>query len=525
MADKSILTRFGEAIGLIDAGDIADGLDVLDRGVAEEIEKAKAIPTETLGSTNVLDIGGYLVEFERIRELFGERRFETYDRMVKDTTIVAAGVRLMLNLLANAEWSVSPAEGQEDNPRAKEIADLAYSAMFDMTTNWSTIVRKVAMYRFQGFSIMEWTAKRRDDGAIGFMDIENRPQRSIVRWLRDASGTVEAVVQRLTASAQEVTIPRSKFIYGVDDTLTDSPEGMGLYRHLAVTAERLKEFLDLEKIGYETDLRGIPIARAPLGELQAEVKAAPDGDGKKKAEAARSAKLKPLRDFISKHVRNLKTGLLLPSDTYHTSTPDSSISTTTPKWAVDLLNGESSSFDAMAKAIVRMNEELARVLGVEHLLLGTGGTGSLALAQSKIGTFYLTITSTLMEMVEIFERDFIGPLADLNGWPEELIPSLGVSEINEMDIEMVSRVLMNLATAGATIMTSDPAIPEMYAKVGLTPPPEREDPVDLGLAPDPKNPDAKLENNPEDQVAKRRIIKSARSAARQIRADMMKRAA
>lgn len=524
MADKSIWTSIGQAFGLIDSGDIAEGLTAIDTGIAEEIEKARAIPTDTLGSMNVMDIGGFLVEFERVRELFGERRFDTYDRMVKDTTIVAAGVRLMLNLLANAEWTVSPAEDQENNPRAKEIADLAYSAMFDMTTTWSTIVRKVAMYRFQGFSIMEWTAKRRDDGAIGFMDIENRPQRSIIRWLRDASGTVEAVVQRITKDAQEVTIPRSKFVYGVDDTLTDSPEGMGLYRHLAITAERLKEFMELEKIGYETDLRGIPIARAPLGELQAEVKAAPDGAPKKQAEAARTAKLKPLRDFISKHVRNLKTGLMLPSDTYHTLTPDSSISTATPKWAVELLNGNSTSFDAIAKAIVRMNEELARLLGVEHLLLGTGGTGSLALAQSKIGTFYLTITSTLMELVEIFERDFIGPLADLNGWPEELIPSMGVSEINEMDIEMVSRVLMNLATAGATVLPTDPAIPEMYEKIGLTPPPVDAN-RDALLAPDTGNQDTPLANNPEDQVTKRRVIKSARGVARQLRADMMKRAA
>src|SRR3546814_20251145 len=64
---------------------------------------------------------------------------------------------------------------------------------------------------------------------------------------------------------------RAKIVYAVDDTLSDSPEGLGLFRHLAKTAYRLETFLSLEEIGFTTDLRGIPVARAPLGELRQEV--------------------------------------------------------------------------------------------------------------------------------------------------------------------------------------------------------------------------------------------------------------
>src|SRR3546814_18259296 len=85
---------------------------------------------------------------------------------------------------------------------------------------------------------------------------------------------------------------------------------------------------------------------------------------------------------------NAKSGMLLPSDPYQAFSVDKSTTiSTTPKWALELLSGDSTSFDAMANAINRMNQELARLLGVEHLLLGADGSGSLALARSKVGTF------------------------------------------------------------------------------------------------------------------------------------------
>src|SRR3546814_19917463 len=71
---------------------------------------------------------------------------------------------------------------------------------------------------------------------------------TITQWFRDEGGTVEAVVQRVPGRA-DVTRPRAKIVYAVDDTLSDSPEGLGLFRHLAKTAYRLETFLSLEEIG------------------------------------------------------------------------------------------------------------------------------------------------------------------------------------------------------------------------------------------------------------------------------------
>jgi hypothetical protein len=295
---------------------------------------------------------------------------------------------------------------------------------------------------------------------------------------------------------------------------------------MAKTSVRLEMFLALEEIGFTTDLRGIPVARAPLAELRQEViDAGPEGSAARAtAEARRTSLLRPLRNFLDKHVRNEKTGMLFSSDTYIATSPDKAQTpSAVPKWAIELLNGDSQSFEAMAKAIDRMNQELARILGVEHILLGADGGGSLALARSKVGTFYLTVTSTLLDLLEIYDRDLLAPWADLNGVPDDMIPEMGVNEISDRDLEQVLTALKDLATAGAPLMPDDPAVGEIYDLLGLTRPPERVDEMDLSLNPGrtdpgtgkkpaPANSNDPMANNPEDKtVAKARVLRSRRN--------------
>lgn len=486
----------------------------------EAIEKVS--PTQTLGTTMTTAseiIGVTTTTDDRALNLHGQQRYIRFQEMVRDVAIVAASVRLFLNLMANAVWTVNPPDGLNANeePVAQGYADQMYDWLFGMTSSWSSVVRKTAAFRLHGFAILEWTAKRDPDGSIGLLDIEHRPQQTIARWLRDQGGTIEGVVQQVSGR-QPVTLPRSKIVYAVDDVLTDHPEGVGLFRHLYFTSERLRQFLELEEIGFTTDLRGIPIARAPLGEEEAKVVAAgPEGsEARGKASAILSSKLKGLRDFVNKHIRNKMMGLLLPSDTYVGKTVDGGTTpVSVPKWALELLNGDSSSFEAMDKAVTRMNQELARILGTEHLLLGADGSGSLALAQSKVGTFYLTVTSTLQDLVEVFDRDVITPVADLNGWPDELRPQMGVNEISGRSIAEVTAALKDLALAGATMLPSDPAVGEIYDLLGLARPPEDGSALDSSLNPrrgDPAKSDpatTDLNANPEDGgVAKRRMIRS-----------------
>ena len=62
--------------------------------------------------------------------------------------------------------------------------------------SWARIVRRAAMYRFYGFSIQEWTAKRRPDGLLTLADVAPRSQMTIERWDMLTDGSIQGVVQR-----------------------------------------------------------------------------------------------------------------------------------------------------------------------------------------------------------------------------------------------------------------------------------------------------------------------------------------
>ncbi len=424
----------------------------------------KGAPKQTIGDTGAVQFGGYIVTDDKMPKMNGPQRYRTFEDIAKDTTIAAAAMRSFLYLISGAIWQAEAPDGlsDEDKARAEEIAEAVESMMADHKSSWPRIIRKIAMFRFYGFSILEWVAKKRADGLFGMDDCKPRPQRTIARWDIDDQGDVRGVWQT-NRHMQEVYIPRDRLIYAVDDTFTESPEGMGLLRHVVRTAERLKAFEALEQVGYENDLRGIPVAYGPWKEIKAD---------QGLSEADRLRYRKPMIDFVTGHIRNRRTGLLLDSEVYR-GKDDAQSPSSTRKYAVDLLRGESASFEPMAKAIDRLNTEIARVFGMEHMMLGGDGSGSLAMSKSKAGTFYLILMTTQAEIVEIVERDWLRPLAELNGWPEELLPDLACEEIRDEDIEKITTALERLARAGAPLEADDPAVAEVYQILGMTAPPER----------------------------------------------------
>ena len=135
--------------------------------------------TKTVGASGTAVYGGYIQEDETSARLVGRQKYRTYSNMLANVEIVATGVRYFLNLLAKASWNVEPAD---DSDQAKEIAEAIEDMIHGMDTSWARVIRRAGMYRFYGFSIQEWTAKRREDGLIGLADIAPRPQLTIERW-------------------------------------------------------------------------------------------------------------------------------------------------------------------------------------------------------------------------------------------------------------------------------------------------------------------------------------------------------
>jgi hypothetical protein len=422
-------------------------------------EKQKVVPFKEAGAMGVAVWGGYIDSGETNSKLSGSNRYKTAADVLSNISVVAASVRYFLNLLANPQWRVMSAN---DTARGKQAAEFVESVMEGLVSSWTRIVRRSGMYRFHGFGFQEWTAMKRPDGLIGFTDIEVRAQHTIDKWDVTENGTVRGVWQRSPQTGAELYLPRWKLVYLRDDTLTDSPEGMGWFRHLVEPAERLKEYLTLEKIGFERDLAGVPVGRAPLTALNRAVRA-----GTLSSQDANDM-VDGLKNFVKMEVKKQNTGIVLDSQPFENQSADGLQAASTQQWGVDLLTSDAGNLQQLGDSIHRISVEMARIIGTEILFIGSDGKGSMALSKDKSNNLFLNVNGTLDEMVEMFTRDLIEPLWRLNGFDPEIMPHFTHEDIAVRDAEQISITLRNMASAGAVLGPDDPAINDLRDMLGIS---------------------------------------------------------
>jgi hypothetical protein len=413
--------------------------------LTEEIPEAGSVIE--IGVAGTKHTGGYLVEEEKDSSLVGSEKYRTFSNLLLNTSVVAASVRYYLNLVTKAGWRFTPAEDDKDS----FYADLVNEIMNDMMTPFHRVVRRAAMFRFYGYSIHEWTAKQREDGNYGFFDIAVRPQRTIEKWEIDDKGRMVGAYQTDPNTGVETYIPRWKLLYVVDDSLNDNPEGVGLFRHLVYPARRLERYEQLEGYGFESDLRGVPIGRAPLAEMNRKLE---NGDID---QATYDRYLAPVMRFLKAHVKSPRLGMLLDSATY-SAKDDAATPSPNLQWNIELLRGSPTSLMENAAAIERINLEMARMMGTEHLLIGGDGKGSMALSTDKSHNFALIVESSLKEIAESVQKDILPVLWVLNGWPIEMMPITEPEPIRFRNPEQITSAILDMARAGAVITPEDPVV-------------------------------------------------------------------
>lgn len=444
------------------------------RGQSEA--RAPSKPKKSMGRPGFTVYGGRLLSQEKNSKVTGQARWRTYSDISTNLSIVAAGLRSFTNLIQRTEWTVEPARdrglNEEPSDEAKEAADLLDEILNDMLTPWNKVVTKASTFKFWGFSINEWVAMQREDGTIGLLDVMPRPQHTIERWDIDFDngGRVVGVWQQPPQTGEYLYLPRKKFLYIVDDVLTDSPAGMGLLRHCVDPAEKLKEYMRNEALGIQRDMRGIPIGRAPIADLDAKVASG------EITEDDKTAALAYIDDLVKIQAKSEDTGVVVDSITYQNKTENGETYSNIPKWGLELVTGGGNGIGIRetGAAIDRLNREMARVLGVEHLMLGDGSGGNRALSEDKTRNFFLQMEGTLQDISQAVEKDIVDTIWALNGFPAELKPTLTYEAVQFKDVSQITASLRDMATAGAVLAPNDPAIDEVRTLLGLSGQPEED---------------------------------------------------
>lgn len=402
------------------------------------------------GTGGIAAYGGYLDNKESSADLQGPQKYVTFDNLVRNTCIIAGAVRAHDALVSGVGWSLKPGKGSNANKYAERVDQMIKDEQ--KTQPWNQTVGILGRYKWSGFSVLEKIAERMPDGFLAYSQFEDRPQVTVEQWyLEPQSGHVLGFVQRDPQDGQTYLLERSRCVYLADKSVSNSPEGCGMLRHVVETVRQLNRLNQLEGWAYETDLRGVPIGRAPIGVLDEMVRR------KLITEADKAMKIKGLQDFIQNHVRNPQLGILLDSGVYRDEGPTKSPAVT-QMWGLELAKGNGYGLAEIDVAINRKQREIARAIGWEHLMLGGDGKGSNAQHQDKTATVREVMNATLSIMAWQLDQDVIGPIFDLNGWDKTQRPTFVPDALQLRSVQEIVDALEGMARSGAVILPNDPVV-------------------------------------------------------------------
>jgi hypothetical protein len=403
----------------------------------EEVPK-NVSPMIELGATGLRRNAGYITE-EFLPQLKGRKAVQIFKEMADNDPVVGSLLFAVDRLMRQVEWRVEPAGS---NSEQKAAAEFVEQCMEDMSTTWDDVISEILTMLPFGWSWHEIVYKRRvgpwekdaksrskfSDNRIGWRKIPIRAQETMTRWVFDETGGVQAMVQMAPPAYKTVVIPIEKSLLFRVSTAKGNPEGRSFLRNAYRPWYMKKRLEEIEGIGAERDLAGLPMARVP-----ADYMSAAKGTDKQKMVDA-------FRQMVRSVRRNEQEGIIVP----RLVDPD----TKQDLFDFALLNsGGGRQFD-INTIIRRYEERILMTVLADFILVGHQGTGSYALHTDKTGLFRASMNSISQSVADVFNRYAIPRLFEVNGWKLDELPQLVPGDIDPPDLTQLSAFMGQLGSAG-----------------------------------------------------------------------------
>ncbi len=388
------------------------------------------------GTTGLNRWGGYVFD-EFLTALQGLRGMKVYKEMASNDPVIGAILYAAKQLIRRTSWRVEPASSSRAD---QEAAKFLESCMNDMSTTWQDFVTEMLSMIVYGWSFHEIVYKVRrgdnrdpryrskyNDGRIGWRKLPRRAQDTLWEWEFDDDGGVSAMVQMAPPDYKKVAIPMEKALLFRTEPNLDNPEGHSLLRNAYRPWYFKKRIEEIEGIGIERDLAGLPVLTPPE-------------DVDLWDEASEEAKkLKASAENLVTNIRRDKSeGVVLPYG-----------------WELKLLNtGSRRQFDTNA-IINRYDQRIAITILADLVMLGADKVGSFALADVKKSMFAAGLEALLDGSVGVINKYGVPRLFELNAFPGITdYPKLVHGEVESVPLNELAHFIT--ALTGANIRLDDP---------------------------------------------------------------------
>ena len=392
------------------------------------------------GATGLKRSGGYIFE-EFLKELQGQNASRIYQEMTDNDPIIGATLFSIEMFLRKVKWFVDPATQDTDG---EEKAKFLEECKDDMSHTWADFISESLSMLPHGWSFHETLYKRRttdrppedeeapskfNDGKIGWRKFEIRSQDSLDRWDFDDDGGLRGMYQRPAPDYQERYIPINKALLFRTQIRKNNPEGRSILRNAYRPWYFKKRIEEIEGIGVERDLAGLPFAEVPAEMMRDD---ASDAD---------KATLASIVQLVKNVRRDEQEGVVWPQSWDEKGTP---------QYTFKLLSAGGSRQFNTDQIITRYEQRMAMCALADFILLGNDSSGSFALATSKTGMFQAALGAWLDVIMDVLNNYAVPRLFRLNG-VEGPYPKFRHDSIQKPALADLGTLVAALAGAGAQL--------------------------------------------------------------------------
>ncbi len=392
-----------------------------------------------IGSSGLRRSGGYINE-EFLSNLQGVKGFKVYREMHDNDPVIGAMLYAIDKVITRLEWHV---EGEDE--RTAVFID---QCLHDMSDSWDATLQNILSMLTYGWSFHEIVYKIRRgptgdpkthskyaDNRIAWRKWPVRAQETLQEWMIDDNGGIQGLIQMDPSSGKGLArIPIDKALLFRTTTNRNNPEGYSLLRNAYRPWFYKRRIEEIEAIGIERDLAGLPMAYVPPEYLS------------NTATPQQKAVLTAITEIVQNVKRNEQEGIVFPA-AYDESG--------NRIFDLTLLSASGGrQFDTGA-VIQRYDHRIAMSLLSDFLLLGSDRVGSFALGTAKVDLWTLAVDSIAKSIAQVVNQFAIPRLLKLNAMRMDKMPYLTYGQVSSVELAEVADYVSKLAQAGVIMPDRD----------------------------------------------------------------------
>lgn len=400
--------------------------------------RARGIHFNDSGALGLRHVGGFVRE-ELLLALQGPNGMKIIREMMDNDPTIGGFSFAAEQAIRQVDWKVIVAN---QTPEARKYANFLDSCRLDMQQTWGDVLTEALTFLPFGWSLLETTYKVRraynadprlssrfDDGLVGWRAMSLRAQESMRRWIYDPVDKDRLIaMQQFTVEKGTVDIPLSRCMHFRTKSFKNNPEGRSIYRNAYRPWFMKKRIEEIEGIGIERDLAGLPVLIAA------------EGMDLWNPNDPTSLEAKKASETIVRNIRrDEQEGVLLPFG-----------------WELKLLATAGKRAFNTTDIVNRYDQRIAMTVLADFILLGHANRmGSFALAKSKTSMFAMSLVGYLNTLRDTFNTQELPRLWRLNGFPMDMMPRLDYTPVDSPNLKDMASYIAALAGSGVDFSTPE----------------------------------------------------------------------